>query len=155
MTSQLERPEATGGRYPSRFKQSGLRSRHLRAHAVVAVWAVLALLAAPARQSLPVARWLAIHLFLLGAATTAVVVWSEHFAVALLHARHLDERWSDARLAAVNLAVAGALVGVWSDWPALTGAACALSVGVLAAPAARRPGSVPAPCTRSNCTPSA
>lgn len=78
-------PAAVGGHPPpSRFKASGLHSRHLAAHSLVATWAVLALLAASAQQTLPVARWLAIHLFLLGAATTSIVVWSEHFAVAIL-----------------------------------------------------------------------
>ncbi|MFE1294005.1 multicopper oxidase domain-containing protein [Streptomyces sp. NPDC058731] len=133
MTSQLEPPAAAGSRYPSRFKQSGLKARHLRAHILVVAWLVLALLAATAQQTLPVARWLAIHLFLLGAATTAIVVWSEHFAVALLHAQLPDERWSDARLAAVNLAVAGVLTGVWADFPALVGGACALLVAAITA----------------------
>ncbi|GGI94282.1 hypothetical protein GCM10010121_000840 [Streptomyces brasiliensis] len=100
---------------------------------MVVAWAALALVAATAQQSLPVARWLAIHLFLLGAVTTAIVVWSEHFAVALLHARVPDERWSDARLAGVNVAVLGVLVGVWAQWPLLTGAACALLVVAVAA----------------------
>lgn len=133
MTSRPDRPETTQGRHPSRFRQSGLKARHLRAHVAVSAWTALALLAATAQQTLPVARWLAIHLFLLGAATTAIVVWSEHFAVALLHARRPDERWSDARLACVNLAVAGVVLGVWADRPVLTGAACALLVVALAA----------------------
>lgn len=133
MTSRLDPPVATDGRYPSRFRRSGLKARHLRAHAVVVAWTGLALLAAAYQQSLPVARWLAIHLFLLGAATTAVLVWTEHFAVALLHARRPDERWSDARLAAANLAVAGVLAGVWRDRPVLTAAGCALLVAAIGA----------------------
>jgi hypothetical protein len=36
--------------------------------------------------------WLALHLVLLGAATNAIVVWSEHFAAALLHAAPTRER---------------------------------------------------------------
>ncbi|MFF0224010.1 multicopper oxidase domain-containing protein [Streptomyces sp. NPDC004629] len=133
MTSRPDRPDTTQGRYPSRFRQSGLKARHLRAHIAVSAWTALALLAATAQQTLPVARWLAIHLFLLGAATTAIMVWSEHFAVALLHARRPDERWSDTRLACVNLAVAGVVLGVWADRPVLTGAACALLVIALTA----------------------
>jgi nitrite reductase (NO-forming) len=133
VTGKHDPPQATGSRYPSRFKQSGLKARHLLAHVVVVGWLALALLAATAQDTLPVARWLAIHLFLLGAATTAVVVWSEHFAIALLHAKPPDERWSDARLAAVNLAVAGVLVGVWADVPVLTGTACALLVAAVTA----------------------
>ncbi|MGW3658260.1 multicopper oxidase domain-containing protein [Streptomyces sp. NPDC005151] len=133
MYSKNDDPAVDGGRPPSRFKASGLRSRHLAAHVLVAAWVVLALLAASAQQTLPVARWLAIHLFLLGAATTAIVVWSEHFAVAMLHARLPDRRWSNARLAGVNTGVLGILTGVWADLPVLTGAGCALLVTAVAA----------------------
>ncbi|MDQ0958173.1 nitrite reductase (NO-forming) [Streptomyces sp. B4I13] len=133
MYSKNHDPGAGDGPPPSRFKASGLRSRHLAAHVVVAVWVVLALLAASTQQTLPVARWLAIHLFLLGAATTAIVVWSEHFAVAMLHAPLPDRRWSNARLAGVNTGVAGVLTGVWADLPVLTGAGCVLLVTAVGA----------------------
>ncbi|MFD0207952.1 hypothetical protein ACFVH9_02095 [Streptomyces hirsutus] len=73
------------------------------------------------------------RLFLLGAATTAIVVWSEHFAVAMLHAELPDRRWSDVRPAGVNLGVVGVLAGMWADLPALTGAGCALLVGAIGA----------------------
>ncbi|MFJ5838992.1 multicopper oxidase domain-containing protein [Streptomyces shenzhenensis] len=128
MHRENDDPAPGGGRPPSRFKASGLNRRHLSAHVLVAAWAVLALAAASAQQTLPVARWLAVHLFLLGAATTAIVVWSEHFAVAMLHARLPDRRWSDARLAGVNTGVAAVLTGVWADLPVLTGAGCALLI---------------------------
>ncbi|RFU42414.1 nitrite reductase [Actinomadura logoneensis] len=121
------------GRPAGRFKASGLRGRHLAAHALVAAWAVLALVAASAQPVLPVARWLAVHLFLLGAATTAIMVWSEHFATAMLHARRPDRRWSDARLAGANAGAAGVLGGVWADLPVLTGAGCALLAAAVAA----------------------
>ncbi|MDX2758850.1 multicopper oxidase domain-containing protein [Streptomyces sp. ME08-AFT2] len=133
MYSKNHDPGAGDGPPPSRFQASGLRSRHLAAHVVVAVWVVLALLAASAQQTLPVARWLAIHLFLLGAATTAIVVWSEHFAVAMLHAPLPDRRWSNARLAGLNAGVAGVLTGVWADLPVLTGAGCVLLVTAVGA----------------------
>ncbi|MFF8534414.1 cupredoxin domain-containing protein [Streptomyces sp. SAS_267] len=133
MYSKNDDPAAGGGRPPSRFKASGLRSRHLAAHVLVGAWAVLALLAATAQQTLPVARWLAIHLFLLGAATTAIVVWSEHFAVAMLHAPQPNRRWSNARLAGVNTGTAGVLTGVWADLPVLTGAGCALLITAITA----------------------
>ncbi|MFF0112862.1 multicopper oxidase domain-containing protein [Streptomyces prasinus] len=110
-----------------------MRRRQLAAHAGVVLWAVLALLAASARQTLPVARWLAVHLFLLGAATTAIVVWSEHFAIAVLHAKQPDRRWSNARLAGVHAGVVGVLTGVWADLPTLTGVGCALLVGTIGA----------------------
>ncbi|MDW8804483.1 multicopper oxidase domain-containing protein [Streptomyces scabiei] len=133
MYRKSDDPAVGGDRPPSRFKASGPRSRHLTAHVLVAGWAVLALSAAGAQQTLPVARWLAIHLFLLGAATTAIVVWSEHFAVAMLHAPLPDRRWSDARLAGVNFGVAGVVTGVWADAPVLTGVGCALVAAAIAA----------------------
>lgn len=79
------------------------------------------------------ARWLAVHMFLLGAVTTAVLIWSEHFAVALLHAKTPDARWSAARLAAANLAVAGLLIGVWTARTVLTAVSAALLVAAAAA----------------------
>lgn len=134
MNSENDTPSgAAGGHHPSRAPRSDLKSRHLRAHVVVVVWLALAAAAATTQNSLPVARWLAIHLFLLGAVTTAIVVWTEHFAVALLHARLPDPRWSDARLALVNLGVGGVLTGVWADIPALTGAGCTILVAAIAA----------------------
>ncbi|MFF7645243.1 multicopper oxidase domain-containing protein [Streptomyces canus] len=133
MYRKSDDPAVGGGHPPSRFKGSGPRGRHLAAHVLVAVWALLALVAVSAQQTLPVARWLAIHLFLLGAATTAIVVWSEHFAVAMLHAPLPDRRWSNTRLAGVNLGVAGVLVGVWADLPVLTGVGCALLITAITA----------------------
>lgn len=122
-----------GDRPPSRFKASGPRRRHLAAHGLVAAWVVLALPAASVQQTLPAGRWLAVHLFLVGAATTAVVVWSEHFAVAMLHARLPDRRWSNTRLAAVNLGAVGVLTGMWADRPLLLGAGCALLIAAITA----------------------
>lgn len=43
-------------------------------------------------QRIPGGGWLALHLVLLGAATNAIVVWSEYFAAALLRAPPASER---------------------------------------------------------------
>ncbi|MGW7133517.1 multicopper oxidase domain-containing protein [Streptomyces bobili] len=128
MTSIIRGPspadDASGaGRYPSRFRESGAKARHLRAHVLVVAWLGLALVTVAGQESLPVARWLAVHMFLLGAVTTAILIWSEHFAVALLHAKIPDERWSTVRLATANLSVAGLLLGVWAARPLLTAVA--------------------------------
>ncbi|MFI9749505.1 multicopper oxidase domain-containing protein [Streptomyces collinus] len=133
MTSIANGPTGTGdasgpGRYPSRFRVSGVKARHLRAHVLILGWLGLALLAVAAQEALPVVHWLAVHMFLLGAVTTAILIWSEHFAVALLHAKIPDERWSTARLATANLAVAGLLIGVWKATPVLTAVSAALLV---------------------------
>lgn len=60
------------------------------------------------------AGWLALHLVLLGAVTNAIVVWSEHFAAALLRTPVSSERAALARVLALNLAVVAVLVGVHS-----------------------------------------
>ncbi|MDF3147022.1 hypothetical protein, partial [Streptomyces sp. T21Q-yed] len=126
--------DASGpGKYPNRFRASGVKARHLRAHVLVMGWLALALLAVAAQDSLPVARWLAVHMFLLGAVTTAILIWSEHFAVALLHAKIPDARGSATRLATANLAVAGLLIGVWTAQPVLTAISAALLVAAATA----------------------
>lgn len=138
MTSIAGGPTETGdasgpAKYPNRFRASGVKARHLRAHVLVVVWLGLALLAAAAQETMPVARWLSVHMFLLGAVTTAILIWSEHFAVALLHAKIPDEGWSTARLATANLAVAGLLIGVWTAAPVLTAVSAALLVAAVGA----------------------
>lgn len=138
MTSIADRPTETGdasepAKYPNRFRSSGVKARHLRAHVLVVAWLGLALLAAAAQEIMPVARWLSVHMFLLGAVTTAILIWSEHFAVALLHAKIPDERRSTARLATANLAVAGLLLGVWTATTVLTAVSAALLVAAAGA----------------------
>ncbi len=76
--------------------------------------------------------WLALHLVLLGAATNAVVVWSEHFTAALLHAPPLGERAATARVLALNLGIVAVLAGVHGGRSALAaGGACLAGVVVL------------------------
>ncbi|MEN8652561.1 multicopper oxidase domain-containing protein [Streptomyces sp. 21So2-11] len=112
---------------------SSLRSSHARRHLVVVGWLAAALLTAAVGQSFPPARWLTLHMFLLGAVTNAIVVWSEHFTVALLHAPEPDVRWSNTRLAGLNLAILAVLGGIAADIPVLTGAgAAAFTAAVLA-----------------------
>jgi nitrite reductase (NO-forming) len=64
-----------------------------------------------AHPYLPQWRWLLVHLLLLGAATNAIVVWSNHFAAAVLRSpAPAHRRWEVARLATLNAGVAGVLV---------------------------------------------
>ena len=86
------------------------------------------------------AGWLALHLVLLGGATNAIVVWSEHFAAALLHARVSSPRTALARLVAINLAVLAVLAGVQGHRPALVAGGGSLLAVVVLAHAARARG---------------
>jgi nitrite reductase (NO-forming) len=81
--------------------------------------------------------WLALHLVLLGAATNAIVVWSEHFAAALLRVPRAGERAATARALALNLGVLAVLGGVHAGRPVLfAGGAWLVGAVVLAHAAA-------------------
>lgn len=85
------------------------------------LWLVLAAAVAVGHQWLPEPRWLMIHLVLLGAASHAILVWSQHFSYALLHARVTvtSRRNQNRRLALFNLGACLVFVGVLSTiWAA-------------------------------------
>ena len=76
--------------------------------------------------------WLALHLVLLGAASNAIVVWSEYFAAALLRVPPASERVALARAVALNLGVVAVLGGVYGGRAGLAAAgACLAGVVVL------------------------
>ena len=68
---------------------------------------------------------------LLGAATNAIVVWSEHFAAALLRAPPVPERLATARALALNLGIVAVLGGVHGGRTALAAAGACLAGGVV------------------------
>ncbi|GII05718.1 multicopper oxidase domain-containing protein [Planobispora takensis] len=105
-------------------------SWHLRANALVVAWLAATVAAALAGDGLPAPRWLLIHLFLLGAVSTAILIWSEHFTVALLRARTPEPRGSLTRLGVLNAGSAAVLYGVAAGpWPvAAAGAAAVVAV---------------------------
>lgn len=109
------------------------RSWHLRANALVLLYVAAALVTLLAHDVLPLPRWLAVHLLLLGAATNAIVTWSEHFAIALLHAPAPARSRSAARLAALNLAVVTVLVGFCAGRTAAVLVGAVLLVAVVVA----------------------
>ncbi|TDC86316.1 copper oxidase [Actinomadura sp. 7K507] len=85
----------------------------------VVCWLAAAVAAALVHPFVPAPRWLMIHLLLLGAITHAILVWSRHFADALLRTapRPGDRREQTVRLAILNggagAVVAGVLSGMW------------------------------------------
>jgi nitrite reductase (NO-forming) len=112
--------------------QGPRRAWHLRANAIVLVYVALAVAALALQGSaLPVPRWLAVHLLLLGAVTNAIVTWTEHFAVALLRATAPSRRMSAGRLVTLNVAIVGVLVGVAADLRMVTMMAATLLAAVV------------------------
>jgi nitrite reductase (NO-forming) len=106
---------------------------HGWANAPVLAWLLTAsaLAGSAAAGAAAVPPWLAVHAFLLGGATTAIVVWSEHFAVAVLRVRAVDRRWSVARLATLTAGQLAVLCGVLtSGTPLLVAGAVAVTAAV-------------------------
>jgi nitrite reductase (NO-forming) len=92
---------------------------HVRAGAVVAAWLVALVLVSLLALVRPVTPWLLVHLLLLGAASNAILIWSAHFAAALLRLPEPSTRRAEAaRLAVFNIGaltvVLGMLTGFWA-----------------------------------------
>src|SRR5690606_7035967 len=109
-TPASHRQQRPGTRGPAR---SGAAARggavaptgwHLRAGSLVVAWLVALLLVALNHRFVPASRWLMVHLLLLGAVTNAILIWSAHFAAALLRLPEPATRRAEgSRLLALNL----------------------------------------------------
>jgi nitrite reductase (NO-forming) len=97
----------------------------------VVFWLAATVVVALVHPFVPAPRWLMIHLLLLGAVSHAILVWSRHFADALLHTpqRDGDRRVQSRRLLLLNGGVLVVVAGVVADlWPAtLLGAAAVVA----------------------------
>ncbi len=85
-------------------------------------WLVLAALVSLVHPFVPESRWLMVHLVMLGAVTHSVLVWSTHFAQALLKTPDdLDpRRRQSARLGLLMAGVSLVVIGVPTTWWPLT-----------------------------------
>jgi nitrite reductase (NO-forming) len=108
------------------------RTWYALTNGVVVGWIVaagVALLCAGIRSA---PAWLAVHLMLLGGATSAILIWSHHFADTILRKAGSRRRRLGVRLAAHTVGALGVLVGVTAGlWP-LVLAAGAVVAGVAA-----------------------
>lgn len=100
----------------------------------VVLWLLGVIAVAILRPVLPHPDWLMIHLLLLGAATNAIVVWSRHFADALLHAAQspTDRRDQNRRLLMLNAGALAVVVAVPAGWWGLTIAGATAVVAAVA-----------------------
>lgn len=99
----------------------------------VVLWLLATVVVALVHPVVPAPRWLLIHLLLLGAVTHAILVWSRHFADALLHlpSSDSDRRRQSARLSMSNLGVLLVLTGVLGEvWPVTVAGAALVGVAV-------------------------
>jgi nitrite reductase (NO-forming) len=100
----------------------------------VPLWLATLVVVALVHPWAPAPRWLMLHLLLLGALTHAILVWSQHFADALLHTapRPEDTRRRTTRLLLHNAGAVAVIAGVLGDLLPLTvvgAASVAVAVG--------------------------
>ncbi|MDB1086776.1 multicopper oxidase domain-containing protein [Streptomyces sp. ACA25] len=116
---------------PSAPRTHSPRTRwHLGVNTLVAAWLLLFAVSTVAHPFVPVARWLLVHLLLLGAVSNAIVIWSGHFTASVLRLPEAD-RGTPAvlRLAALNAGVIGVIAGMTAGIPGLVAAGAAAVAG--------------------------
>jgi nitrite reductase (NO-forming) len=90
---------------------------HLRANAPAVAWLVALVVVVLIHRNVPDSGWLMVHLLFLGAITNSILVWSWHFAQALLRGPTPGSRGMAWRLALLNVAVLAVVVsmtaGIW------------------------------------------
>ncbi|MBD9735110.1 multicopper oxidase domain-containing protein [Streptomyces sp. H28] len=86
---------------------------------IVVGWLTLFAVVGAAHHFVPHARWLLVHLLLLGAVSNAVVIWSGHFAASVLRLPEANRGAPAAlRLACLNAGAAGVIAGLLAGrWP--------------------------------------
>ena len=144
MTPQLSSPgdhsskgdkSGTGLGDRSRDAELGIgRGRWLVRDIPVVVWIVFLLVVIAAHPGLPVARWLMIHLLVLGAVSHSILVWSQHFAQALLHtpASARDRRNQSIRLGLINTGTLAVVIGMMTSlWPVVIIGAVGVAAAVI------------------------
>jgi nitrite reductase (NO-forming) len=94
------------------------RTWYLLINSLVGAWLVLAVVAVAVHRFVPVSGWLMVHVLLLGALSTAIYIWSQHFADSLLRRKSPGGRRSLVLRLAVHtvgavLVVAGMMAALW------------------------------------------
>lgn len=99
---------------------------HLRAGAVVLAWAVALVVVVLAHPFLPAAGWLLVHVLALGVVSNAILVWTWHFAEALLRLGEAGRRAQARRLGLLNGGIVILTAGMTAGVAALVVAGAAL-----------------------------
>lgn len=93
------------------------KSWYLLMNGVVAFWLVAASVIVVAHRFVPHGNWLMVHLLLLGAVSTAILIWSQHFADTLLRRQALGGRvFHGIRLLGHTIGVSVVVAGMVADW---------------------------------------
>ncbi len=106
---------------------------HLRANAPALAWLVALVVVVLAHRNVPESGWLMVHLLFLGAVTNSILVWSWHFAQALLRGPAPSQRGMAVRLVLLNVAALAVVVSMVAKIWLLTLAGSILLGAVVAA----------------------
>lgn len=134
MNPQISSPDPRRLPTPGQAEAPASRGRWLIRDIPVIVWLVVLLVVIAAHPGLPVARWLMIHLLVLGAVSHSILVWSKHFAEALLHTPSTvaDKTAQSRRLILLNAGTLIVVIGMVIDiWPVVLLGALAVSAAAI------------------------
>ena len=82
----------------------------------VVFWLLAAIVVSLIHRWVPEARWIMLHLVLLGAAGHSILVWTRYFADTLLRVPSTSRRQQSSRLAVFNAGAVAVTVGVGGGW---------------------------------------
>ncbi|WP_182354336.1 multicopper oxidase domain-containing protein [Flaviflexus huanghaiensis] len=99
---------------------------------LVIFWMAIAAAAITAHRFIPEATWIMVHTFTLGVVTNALLIWTNHFTVAVLRSRPESRRGEAATLALLNAGITTLGIGMiaGNDWVA-GGASLVIGVAIL------------------------
>ena len=104
---------------------------HMRASLVILAWMLAAAIVSLVHRQVPIAAWLMVHLLLLGAVSNALLIWSWHFAQAILRVPPLTRRAEAIRLAVFNAGAVLVVVAVVLMLPWLVAVGGLLAISAL------------------------
>src|SRR5690554_8171045 len=115
----VDRRAAPKGRFTRKGRAMTRRAWYTIMNSLIALWMVAAAVVVVVHRFVPAGGWLMLHLLLLGAVSTAILVWSQHFADTLLRRTAWGgRRFHGVRLAAHTLGAATVVTGiVTATWP--------------------------------------
>lgn len=108
---------------------SSRSSWHLRVHLPLAGWVLVLLALVVGHRWVTGANWMMLHVLLLGIASNAILIWSTHFAEALLHSRTRPRL--APQLGLLNLGAGAVIAGRWLDERAAVTAGAVLVAAAL------------------------
>ncbi|WP_233198070.1 multicopper oxidase domain-containing protein [Cryobacterium sp. Y50] len=94
-----------------------LRLWHQTTGMLVPTWLILGIVSVILYRDSSFGPWLMVHLLLLGALSTAILVWSQHFADSLLkNAPPGGRYWLGVRLTVHTVSAAAVMIGITQAW---------------------------------------